>query len=112
MNKNPNPVNERLVAPDSGDEEALREYGRQLAIDSLMEQVLPDGAAKDRTATIVPLGQRRWRPRVWIPAAAAALVAFAGISLWKQLGDPVATQATLDPPLGAYRCVRCGLPHC
>ncbi|PAW72042.1 MAG: hypothetical protein B9S38_05725 [Verrucomicrobiia bacterium Tous-C4TDCM] len=95
MNKNSNPANERIIAPDSGDEEALREYGRQLAMDSLMEQVLLDGAAKDSPANIVPLGQRRWRPRVWIPAA-AALVALAGLSLWK-LGDPPVNQATLDP---------------
>lgn len=59
MNKDPNPANERLIAPDSGDEEALREYGRQLAMDSLMEQVLLDGAAKDSPANIVPLEQRR-----------------------------------------------------
>jgi serine protease inhibitor len=96
MNNNLNPVNERVIAPDSGDEEALREYGRQLAIDSLMEQIVLDGQAKDTPAAIVPFGQQHWRPKVWIPAAAAALVAFAGISLWKRMDQP-ATQATLDP---------------
>jgi serine protease inhibitor len=96
MNKNSNPANERIIAPDSGDEEALHEYGRQLAIDSLMQEALLDGEANEPPVNIVPLGQRRWRPGGGIPVSAAALVALAGLSLWK-LGNPAATHATLDP---------------
>lgn len=95
MNKNSNPVIERINAPDSSDEEALREYGRQLAMDSLMEQVLLEGEAKDRPAKIVALKPRRWKPHFWIPAA-AALVALASVSLWK-FGHPSSTEVTLDP---------------
>jgi serine protease inhibitor len=96
MNKNSNTTNERIIPPVYGDEEALREYGRQLAIDSLMQEALLDGEANERPINIVPLRQRRWRRRVWIPAAAAALVALAGLSLWK-LGNQPATLAALDP---------------
>jgi serine protease inhibitor len=95
MNRNSITRNQRIIAPDSSDEEALREYGRQLAMDSLMEQVLLDGEAKDRPAKIVPLKPRRWKPQFWIPAA-AALVALAGLSLWK-FGNQPSTQAALDP---------------
>lgn len=95
MNKNSNPVIERIIAPNSRDEEALREYGRQLAMDSLMEQLLLEGEAKDHPANIVPLKPRRWKPQFWIPAA-AALVALASVSLWK-FGHPSSSEVTLDP---------------
>jgi serine protease inhibitor len=94
MNNKSGMANERIIAPESGDEEALREYGRQLAMDSLMVEVVLEAKANDRPANIVSPGKRRWRPRVWI--SAAALVALAGLSLWK-LGNSPSGQTKLDP---------------
>ena len=94
MDKNTNPVNERVIGPDSGDEEALREFGRQLAIDSLMKEVLRGGAENERPGKIVPRESRSRRLRFWIPAA-AALVAISGLSLW-MFGILPSSQARLD----------------
>ena len=94
MNNKSGMANERMIAPETGDEEGLREYGRQLAMDSLMVEVVLEAKASDRPANIVLPRKRRWRPRVWI--SAAALVALAGLSLWK-LGNSPSGQAKLDP---------------
>ena len=96
MNKNSDTPNARVLPPDANDEEALREYGRQLAMDSLMEQVLLHGESNDRPVNLVSLAKRRWRPSVWIPAAAAALLVLAGVSLWKSTNQLPAL-AKLDP---------------
>jgi serine protease inhibitor len=93
MNNKSGMANERIVAPETGDEEGLREYGRQLAMDSLMAELVLDAKASDRSKNIVSLGKRRWSPRVWI--SAAALVALAGLSLWK-FGNSPSGEATLD----------------
>lgn len=93
MNNKSGMANERIIAPETGDEEGLREYGRQLAMDSLMAELVLDAKASDRSKNIVSLGKRRWSPRVWI--SAAALVALAGLSLWK-FGNSPSGEATLD----------------
>lgn len=94
MNNKSGMANERIIAPETGDEEGLREYGRQLAMDSLMVEVVLEAKASDRPANIVLPGKRRWSPRVWI--SAAALVALVGLSLWK-LGNSPSGQTKLDP---------------
>jgi uncharacterized protein YecT (DUF1311 family) len=93
-----NNQNERIDPPLAGDDESLREYGRQLAMDSLMIQALLDREVENHNGNIVPLMPRRWRPGVWIPAAAAALVAVVGLSLWKSGDTPSpSSNVTLDP---------------
>lgn len=95
MNKKSNTPTERIIKPDANDEEALREYGRQLAMDSLMEQFLLEENTHDHSNNIVSLGRHRWSAKHWVPAAAAALVVGA-LSFWK-LGTTPNTMAKLEP---------------
>jgi hypothetical protein len=69
------------IQPPGGDDESLREYGRQLAMDSLLELALGDrGMMK---ASPRPAGlRRRW---VAITAAALAASLLLGVCLWQSL---------------------------
>lgn len=64
---------------DLNDAESLREYGRQLAMDSLLSEL----GNEDK---VVEVPQAGWNRRTWISASAASLAALAGWSLWKSRG--------------------------
>ena len=79
------------VQPPGGDEESLREYGRQLMMDSLLELALGDHGDKKASPCDVRLSAIPARPRglPWRKAAllAATLAAslVLGVALWKSL---------------------------
>ncbi len=77
---NPFPEDSRLLPPQD-DDEAMREYGRQLAIDGLLLSLLSRRAAQPSLAKRAPI---RSRFRGWASplAAAAGLLAVLGIGLW------------------------------
>ena len=84
------PLDDPRVVPPGDGEETLREYGRQLALDSLLELALGTsgmaGAAQGDASPspkASPIGAR-WRKRVvWMAGLAAALLLMVG--LWRAL---------------------------
>ena len=78
---------------DPNDEEALKEYGRQLAMDSLLSDL--DTAAKNKE--IMEFPSRSWNRRAWLSASAASIAGLAGFAIWKfgKGGSPPV--AGLDP---------------
>lgn len=68
--------NERVNPPsDLNDTEALRDYGRQLAIDSLIADLKP--------AEVVEFPNKNWSRRSWLSASAASIAGIAGFALWR-----------------------------
>ncbi len=94
---------ERIDSPTADDEKALRDYGRQLALDSLVSDAFESEGSQSREPSDVPtnvvsLPDRRTRNRFWVPAAAAAIVGLIALSIWKFFGDSGSqTLASLDP---------------
>jgi hypothetical protein len=85
--------NGRVTHPaDLNDEQALKDYGRQLAMDSLIADLQP--------AEVVEFPKKNWSRRSWLSASAASVAGIAGFAIWKfnrdpsALGNPV---AGLDP---------------
>ena len=69
--------NDQVLLPtDLNDDEAVKEYGRQLAMDSLLNEL-------ESTEDIVPFPAQRWTRRAWISASAASVAGMAGFALWK-----------------------------
>ena len=60
MSNNPNDPNERIDPPLASDDESLREYGRQLAMDSLIEQALLGSGREKSLGNVIPLTPHRW----------------------------------------------------
>ena len=89
---------------DISDDEAVREYGRQLAIDALLRDALGAGNAGESEA---PAGKRiparftrSRRKTALLAAAAACLAGLLGISVWKGFSGPQGG-ATLGPASAA-----------
>ena len=101
--QNHEPRHDRLDPPlDFSDDEALREYGRQLAIDSLIRDAIrPEEKADEGGAAGSRLLAFPSRARGMLPASvaiAACLAGILGLSLWKMTRQiPPAAVATLDP---------------
>lgn len=85
------PLDDPRVQPPGNDEESLREYGRQLALDSLLELALGgrgarkpangDGRSPFRAARLADV---RWRKSV-LSAAAVAASLLLGVAVWWSL---------------------------
>ncbi len=65
--------NDRVETPDD-DDEALREYGRQLALDSLLDLALGSGVEKTESVAQVPQAPFASR-RLWLRVTVAAVIA-------------------------------------
>ena len=79
---------------DTSDDEAVREYGRQLAIDALIRDVMQSqDVVQSPAGNIVPMKQPRKRRRTMMAvgacAAAACIVSMLGITIWKKDIDAV-----------------------
>lgn len=72
--------NDRILSPaDLDDDEALKEYGRQLAMDSLLSEL----ESTEGTQNMISLADKNWTRRAWISASAACLAGLAGFSIWR-----------------------------
>ena len=79
---------------DTSDDEAVREYGRQLAIDALIRDAMQSqGVVQSPAGNIVSMKQPRKRRRTMMAvgacAAAACIVSMLGITIWKKDIDAV-----------------------
>jgi serpin B len=79
---------------DTSDDEAVREYGRQLAIDALIRDAMQSqDVVQSPAGNIVSLKQPRKRRRTMMAvgacAAAACIVSMLGITIWKKDIDAV-----------------------
>lgn len=83
--------NLRIDSPaDENDEDALREYGRQIAMDSLLQEL------SDMDSKVILRSPAQWRRRVWVGAMAASLVGLASLLIWRGENQQPVT-VSLDP---------------
>ncbi len=67
------------MPPSDADDEALREYGRQLAMDGLLR----DMRASEARADVIDFPRAKWNRRDWLMASAASIAAMSGFAAWK-----------------------------
>lgn len=94
MNNSGEDRNDRVIPPsEGGDEEALKEYGRQLAMDSLLRDLHGAEAA----GGIVEFPAKNWNRRAWLSASVAAMAGFAVWKFGQGSGPGGEHLAALDP---------------